>query len=67
NIKKNLKDDSGTTYSLSYRSAGSAVDTLHDEWYDKEPKILVYDTEITVTDKKKSEVVIVLDGTVNDR
>ena len=64
NLSKNLKDDSNVTCGgFSY----SPADTFYEDWYQKEPKILVYDVEITVTDKANGEVAIVLDGTVNDR
>lgn len=52
---------------ISARSAGSAVDSLHEEWYDEESKIMVYDVVVTVTDLKKGTVEMVLNGSINDK
>ena len=63
NLAKNLKDDGPASYSLAY----TASDTICYDLYEKKTKILVYDIEISVTDKAKGEVEIVLEGSVNDR
>lgn len=44
-----------------------SIDTLKTDWFDEEDKILVYDVQITVTDKVKGTADIVLNGSVNDK
>lgn len=64
NLGKKLVGEGGASYLIYNRPS---EDTLHTEWFDKETKILVYDVQITVTDKAKGTADIVLDGSVNDR
>ncbi len=67
NIGKKLSGDGVALYNMSDANSSAESCTFHDEWYDKETKVLVYDIEITVTNKKKGAVEIVLNGSANDR
>lgn len=67
NIGKKLSGDGVALYTMTDASSGAESCTFHNEWYDKETKVLVYDIEITVTNKKKGAVEIVLNGSANDR
>ena len=67
NMGKKLSGDGVALYTMTDASSGADRCTFHDEWYDKETKVLVYDIEITVTNKKKGAVEIVLNGSANDR
>ncbi len=67
NIGKKLSGDGVALYNMSDANSSAESCTFQDEWYDKETKVLVYDIEITVTNKKKGAVEIVLNGSANDR
>ncbi len=67
NMNKKLSGAGSASASLNYRTSGSAIDVVSDEWFEKETKILVYNVQVTVTDKQKGTVEVVLDGSINDR
>lgn len=67
NLRKKLSGAGVALNSISYRGSGSAKDNLYEDWYEKESRILVYNVQITVTDKQKGTVEIILDGSMNDR
>lgn len=67
NMRKKLSGAGVALNSITYRATGSAKDNLYEDWFDKENKILVYNVQVTVTDKQKGIVEVVLDGSINDR
>ena len=67
NLRKKLSGAGVALNSITYRPAGSAKDNLYEDWFEKENKILVYNVQVTVTDKQKGTVEVVLDGSINDR
>ena len=67
NLGKKLSGAGVALYNMSDANSSAESCTFQDEWYDKETKVLVYDIEITVTNKKKGAVEIVLNGSANDR
>lgn len=67
NMRKKLSGAGVALNSITYRGTGSAKDNLYEDWFDRENKILVYNVQVTVTDKQKGTVEVVLDGSINDR